>query len=216
MKVGTDGLLLGAWTPVNGCTTVLDIGTGTGMVALMLAQRNKMARITGVEIDEEAAAQARTNALSCPFSERLQIICSDIRRFKHPHGFELITANPPFFNADTRSPEPTRALARQSAYLPISDLFTAVGRLLDPKGVFSLIYPAQYLDEIISVATNAGLYLQHQTNVHPLPNAYPNRILLLFGREKNSPSHSSLTIRSTGTEYHQDYIDLCKDFLTIF
>ena len=134
MKVGTDGVLLGAWVPVRDTDRrVLDIGTGTGLIALMLAQRTAGARITALDVDPACAEQARENADASPWGGRIETVCAPVQAFG-AEPFDLIVSNPPFYDNSLPSPDAARTTARHTASLPFAELLDAVGRLLAPEG----------------------------------------------------------------------------------
>ena len=148
MKVGTDGVLLGAWGSVEG-KRILDIGTGTGLIALMAAQRNPEADVLGIDIDELAVAQARGNVAESPFNRRIECILQDVLTFESEAPFDAILCNPPFFTEDTLPDNRSRALARNNKCLPFPQLIKKVAVLLAENGTFSLIVPSGLVQEIV-------------------------------------------------------------------
>ena len=144
MKVGTDGVLLGAWANAKGKQRILDIGTGSGLIALMLAQRTD-AMITGIEIDPASATQAQENAAASPWADRLQIVATDIAGYTSYQAFDLIVSNPPFFNEMLLPPGAARSQARHTQALTFEALLFHVQRLLSPEGSFCAILPATAL-----------------------------------------------------------------------
>lgn len=142
MKVGTDGVLLGAWVRVGGDERrILDIGTGTAVIALMMAQRCAEAMVDGVEIDEASAEQARENVEASPWSDRVAIHHSQVQSFTPSYNYDLIVANPPYFVDSLLSPDEGRSVARHTTELSFEELTDAVVRLLDDGGRFALILP---------------------------------------------------------------------------
>ena len=142
MKVGTDGTLIGAWFSAN-CNNcrILDIGTGTGLIAIMAAQRFSDAQIIGIDIDSDCIEQARENVAASPWSERISIIHSALQEFTSSKGFDVIISNPPYFVDSLLSPDDKRSTARHTTSLSFSDLFDGVERLLAQDGTFALILP---------------------------------------------------------------------------
>ena len=179
MKVGTDGVLLGAWGCVEG-KRILDIGTGTGLIALMAAQRNPEAEVLGIDIDEEAVLQAKENAQSSIFNSRLSILKQDVLTFEPEVLFDAILCNPPFFTEDTLPDDKGRALARNNKSLPFPQLIKKVASLLAENGRFSVIVPFDLAKEIVSLCLNENLHLVSRCIVRTKANKPPRRTLLAF------------------------------------
>lgn len=177
MKVGTDGVLLGAWAPVEHATRILDIGCGCGLVALIATQRNREARVTGVDIDEASIRQARENADHSPFGLRIELLTADIRTLTAA-PFDCIVSNPPFFDENLLPPDARRAQARHTQSLALDELLTAARRLLTPHGLFSLILPAQRADTLLPQAAAQGFALVRRTDVVTRSPKPPRRTLL--------------------------------------
>ena len=184
MKVGTDGVLLGAWAP--GGRSILDIGTGTGLIALMMAQRFPEAHVTGIDIDGDAALQARENAAVSPFAPRIEVAHSSLAGFvaaaSPPLSFDSIVCNPPFFLHSLKNPDARRSVARHADSLPFADLFRGVAALLAPSGVFSAIVPAEVFEAFTAEASIAGLFVSRLTRVRTTPRKPPKRSLVAFSR----------------------------------
>ena len=153
MKVGTDGTLLGAWAnaPVA-AARILDIGTGTGLVALMMAQRFPEAQVTGIDIDENAAQQAQENVVGSPFSDRIMINREDATKIDDKAGYDAIVCNPPYFVDSLTCPQDQRTLARHAVSLTYESLMHAASKLLKPDGILSLVIPADNQDNVESAA----------------------------------------------------------------
>ncbi len=161
MKVGTDGVLLGAWANPSGSNdplTALDIGTGTGLLSLMLAQRFPKIQITALEIDSEAYLQAQANFTNSPWSARLTSIHGDFLQWQSPSGFDLIISNPPYHKEKQTSPEAQRNLARNAESLPLSRLLEKGSALLNPEGILSIILPLSTEEELKSSSSRCGLF----------------------------------------------------------
>ena len=171
MKVGTDGVLLGAWADVVSARNILDIGTGTGLISLMMAQRCN-AQIRAVDIDADAVEQARGNVAA----SQLQDIC----HFTSETLFDVIVSNPPYFTDSLKCPERQRNIARHTDLLDFDKLAESAARLLHSEGVFSVIIPADGKESFLMAATRYGLHLSHQTFIHTKPGSEPKRVLLAF------------------------------------
>ena len=176
MKVGTDGTLLGAWAP--GGKRILDVGTGTGLIALMMAQRFPDAEVMGVDIDHDAAVQASENVKRSPFAERIRIVESDVQYIDGQ--FDCILSNPPFFEDSLVSPDSQRTKARHTVHLTFERLFQKVKMLLTDDGIFSLIVPFNYKSRILEEAALTGFFLVSDWAVKTTPRKAPKRFLLSF------------------------------------
>jgi tRNA1Val (adenine37-N6)-methyltransferase len=185
MKVGTDGVLLGAWADVASAKTILDVGTGTGLITLMMAQRSA-AKIVGIEIESKAAEEAENNALNSPWSQRITVINISFQDFvkTNPGSFDLIISNPPFFGNSQKSRCEMLAMAKHNHLLPPSDLISCSSRLLAPEGKFATIIPADSILPVKVLAEKEQLYLLRETAVRPNNLKKPHRYLLEFGKDK--------------------------------
>ena len=179
-KVGTDGVLLGAWADLKQSKHILDVGTGSGLIALMAAQRASEAEVVGIEIDPDAARQASENAQRSPFSERITITQSDVRDFHSPLAFDCILSNPPFFTEETRPPVSERAIARNTATLTFVELIAAVGRLLADEGCFHVVRPSSAVPGFVALCLDCNLRLERQCLVSTVAGKAPKRSLLTF------------------------------------
>ncbi len=180
MKVGTDGVLVGAWTPLESPRTVLDIGAGTALISLMIAQRAAQAMITAVEIDPIAACEARTNISESPWADRITLIEADATELTlQPHSVDLIVSNPPFFTETLQSPDRRRATSRHGDTLNVNTLIALSSRLLAPDGRLSFIAPTTETETIRTALIMAHLYPLRIANVHTTPVKPPKRTLWL-------------------------------------
>ena len=160
MKVGTDGTLLGAWAEMGRPDgRLLDIGTGTGLMALMMAQRYPEARVTAIDIDEMAVSQAKENVMRSPFADRIEVLLADVNTFEPTEMFDSIVCNPPFFNNALVCPDNQRTQARHTTSLSYQQLMAAVWRMLSDEGRFSLIIPNDFFQQLESEAHLAGFFL---------------------------------------------------------
>lgn len=215
MKVGTDGVLLGAWTGCENCITVLDVGTGTGLISLVIAQRNPGALLTALEIDPPSASQAGENIASSPWADRIALICCDFRTWEPPvnQQFDLVVCNPPFFNKSLKNPDNRKATARHDDDLPLSVLIEKSAGLLTSRGKLALILPAGRDAAALETASAKGLFLQRRTDVRGHAGAPVKRVLMEWGREYRSCETRDLVIETTARGvYSGDYKDLTREF----
>ncbi len=209
MKVGTDGVLLGAWCDCSG-NRILDAGTGSGLIALMAAQRNGSATIDAVEIDAAAAECASKNVAASPWSDRINIICSALQSFDTSSRYDLIVSNPPYFSETLRSPDPARAAARHSCSLPHRELIVSALRMLTTGGRLSVILPAGEMPAFSFQAAAAGLHLLRRCDVATKPDAAPKRILSEWGLgDGQSDMPAELTSITVGSD---EYRRLTNEF----
>ena len=216
MKVGTDGVLLGAWAPLgNHPNAILDIGAGTGLIALMLAQRSHAGQIDAIEIDDDAYEQAVDNFENSPWADRLFCYHAGLDEFmEEPEDeYDLIISNPPFYTEDYTTGNEQRDTARFAASLPFEDLAEAAGLLLSENGVFCIILPFKEEDDFIALMKAEGLYPFKITRVKGTPTTDVKRSLIAFGfNEAVSPAINELIIEIARHEYTPEYIELTKDF----
>ncbi|MCM1151597.1 MAG: methyltransferase [Alistipes sp.] len=219
MKVGTDGVLLGAWVSVRPSDRrILDIGTGTGLIALMLAQRSPQAEVVG--IDAEDVAEARANAAASPWAARIRMAQCPVQEFSEPEGFDLVVSNPPFFVDSLPCPDAGRTVARHAVRLPFSELRDAVVRLLAPGGRFAVILPADAAARFIALCCGP-LVLTRRTDVRTTPRRPARRCLLEFVRSSAAcvpaPECDCLTVGTGEHEcYTPEYRALTRDFYLKF
>lgn len=212
MKVGTDSILLGAWAPLGKARRILDIGTGSGLIALMLAQRSHAdCRIDAVELDKHAAQQARENAAASPWPRRVTIIESAIQGYQAA-PYDLIVANPPYFVAGQSFRDPARAMARHTGALDSHALLAACDRLLTPDGQVALVVPTAMADEILCISADFDLHAVCYTAVITRAGKEANRVLLLLGRGLNRCDRDEIVIHSTEGTYSDRYIQLTNPF----
>lgn len=212
MKVGTDGVLLGAWGCVEG-NRLLDIGTGTGIIALMAAQRNPNAQVLGIDIDKDAVLQAQENIAESPFADRVDCALQDVVTFSPENRFDAILCNPPFFTEDTLPGDTSRALARNSKSLPFPQLIKKIASLLNENGYFSVIIPNNHMQEFVGLCLAEGLHLNRRCIVRTKAGKPPRRTLLTFykGQETGSDEQEICLLDNDGTR-SQAYQKLTEAF----
>ena len=213
MKIGTDGVLLGAWAHIEKSRSqVLDVGTGTGLISLMLAQRYSMIDIQAIEIDAFAAEEAKFNFDASPWKNRLLCLTSSLNEFsaKTQKKYDHIICNPPFFQNGSSIKNVQRNLARNQASLPLDELFEQVNNLLLNTGTFSLIIPIAFEKEASALASSNRLFLKRKTKVRGHSLAKYKRVLLSYSRIKESIHVNELTLeisRHERTPEHQALVD---------
>jgi len=218
MKVGTDGVLLGAWANVSQCNRILDVGTGSGLVALMLAQRSQ-ALIDGVEIDEAAYKQATQNVAQSPWCKRIQTYHDSFQNFANNKfgSYDLIVSNPPYFQNSLKTPEIKRTQARHTNELNYAELIYFSAALLSEVGILAIIIPSESFETMKQLAVSENLHLKHITRVKPLPEKNFKRVLLEFSKEKQlNFSEDELVIELQRHIYSEAYINLTRDFYLNF
>ena len=212
MKVGTDGILLGAWAPVEQARRVLDIGSGSGLIALMLAQRSRSdCHIDGVELDSDAVIQARENVAASPWADRVTITESAVQGYQAA-PYDLIVSNPPYFVAGQSFSDPARAMARHTGALDSHALLAACDRLLAPNGEVALVLPTAMADEILCISADYDLHAVCYTAVITRAGKEANRVLLLLGRGLNRCERGDIVIHSADGAYSDRYIQLTSPF----
>lgn len=212
MKVGTDSVLLGCWA--GGERTfnrILDVGTGTGILALLVAQRMPTARITALEKDVDATLQAKKNVSLSPWKDRIHVLHGDFRTFKDPKAFDFILSNPPYFQDALLSPDPKRNLARHTVSLPYRDLLCRSASLLSEGGMFSLIVPAEQAPEIRSIAFEYGLYTSRQAAIKTHNKGSVKRVMMEFSDHLQICRTEEITIHAIGGGYSSQFLELTQD-----
>ena len=219
MKVGTDGVLLGAWCPLPSNLSasspyrLLDIGTGSGLIALMLAQRLNNSEIDAIDIDQSAVEQATYNFAQSPFASYLKVHHATLQEWD-AQPYDLIVSNPPYFQSSLKNPNAQRATARHTDTLSYSELIAHAARLLKNTGTLALVLPIEAKEEIITLATTHNLYPTHITHVHSKPGKPAKRLLIAFTPIANTPSPITNTfyIESEDQPRSEEYQTLTKDF----
>jgi tRNA1Val (adenine37-N6)-methyltransferase len=216
MKISTDAVLLGALAESQDPEKILDIGTGTGVIALMLAQRFPDSKIQAVEVDEDAADQASENFKLSPFSERLGIFKGRFQEFGSAENFELIVSNPPYFSGHLKSPDPKRNKALHNEELPFADLAEKVSQLLSPRGRFWVILPPRQMEDFESVLMRFGLYACRKFSVRDNPSKPVLRIISEFSFERVISGEETIFIKKEDATFHSSYLNLVHGFLLGF
>ena len=213
MKVTTDGVLLGAWTNPNGVGRILDIGTGTGLIALMLAQRCQ-AKIDAVEIDREAYLQAQENVARSPWQQRITVYHASVQDYTLtcPYFYDLIVSNPPFFTQVSPAKNPARSLARHDDQFRMIDLLNTADRLLTNPGKMTLIYPYLAVSKLQETLQKFNFFCHQVVDVKPTPQSLPKRILIEISRQPIATSESELVIQNSQQNYTPNFIHLVRDF----
>lgn len=215
MKVGTDGVLLGSWASIENSKEILDIGCGTGLISLMVAQRNPQALITAIDISESAIKDTLLNFGASPWNSRLSSHNIELSEFVNSTNkkFDHIVCNPPFFNRSLKSESQTKNHARHDDSLPFEMLFEYASKILNNEGLLSIIIPSDRKEESIKMASAHNLFLQRETNVYPkLESVMPKRALLEFGLSEKPLRLSNLYIEKERHIYTDEYKSLTSSF----
>ena len=213
MKVGTDGVLLGAWASVERARRILDIGTGTGLVALMLAQRSLPdAKIVALEIDEAAAGQARENVARSPWQERIEVVQADFKKHRSSDKFDVIVSNPPYFVDSLECSDRQRTAARHNNSLSYEDLLEGVSGLLTENGFFTVVIPADVAERVKKIASIKKLYAVRQLNVITKPGGIPKRVLITFSFSNQECIVEELLTELARHQYSEEYMTLTRDY----
>lgn len=227
MKVGTDGVTLGAVADVENAKRVLDIGCGTGLLCLMTAQRNELAEIVGIDIDEDAVCGATQNCEASKWSGRITIVGKSVQEYMQTNQstFDKVITNPPYFEDSLKAPKANRTLARHTDSLPFSELASCVSTLLSQDGSLSIILPTDAHDKFEKIASDYGLYLKKKTLIYPKPGAEVKRVVGEFIKMQNAECKmqnaeceiKELTIETdVRHQYTEDYIRLTREFYLKF
>ena len=214
MKVGTDGVLLGAWAEAYKRNNVLDVGTGTGLIALMIAQRNTSAIIDAIDIDEGCVMQAKNNVFESPFSNRIDVQKSSFQDFaaRSYNKYDLIVSNPPYFHNSLKSPNLHRNYARHTDSLSFYEIISDGVSLLTESGSISLILPYEFKTSVLMHAKTVGLFAKRITNVFPLPHKPAKRFLIEFGMSDTECVEDNLIVELSRHKYTDEYNALTNEF----
>jgi tRNA1Val (adenine37-N6)-methyltransferase len=214
MKVGTDAVLLGAWTECGNAKKILDVGTGTGVLALMLAQKSE-ATIWAIDIDKDSFIDAKENAYQSKWNDRLKVLNISMQEFtkENSNDFDVIISNPPYFTDAYKAKELSRNTARHTDELPFDQLIECVVKLLSEDGHFFSILPYNEAIQFKNMAAKNNLYLIKSTRVKTKPEKEPKRLLMMYSRKQQIQIEDELVIElDERHHYTQQYIDLTKDY----
>lgn len=219
MKVGMDGVLLGSWADASGAKRILDIGTGTGLIALMMAQKNSQARVDAIEIDEEAFQESILNVQNSLWTSRINPVLCSFQEFarRADQKYDLIVSNPPFFTNGEKAPVRNRAQARHSDSLSLDDLISGVVNILSIGGKLTIILPSDTFSEIEKLAGENNLFISRLCRVKPNPQKPEFRILIELTNSECFLKEESLMIEfEQHHDYTPEYKRLTKDFYLKF
>lgn len=208
-RVGTDGVVLGALADVDNASSVLEIGTGTGLISLMLAQRNPQAYFLGLDINEDAAALTRLNFENAPFHARLKNRHQDFKTFVTEERFDLIVSNPPYFEESGSEKD---KIARQTVELNFRQLITNAAQLLSENGIFSVIIPVEAGEVFISIGKENRLFLNRRVTIKGIENSNAKRLILEFSSQEKEINESDFIIEKSPRQYSDQYLELTKEF----
>ena len=215
MKVGTDSVLLGSWVSIVSPKNILDIGCGTGLLSIMMAQRFNDAQITGIEIESEALIDAKFNVDQSKWKDRIQLLNKDILEFKSEREFDLIITNPPYFPNDTLAPDQKRALARSGENYSLVDWIISASKLLSSSGKIAFILPVNLWMNIEDSLLEWGLVVSRICKVRPIQQKPVHRVIIELQHSNNRHEQiiEELTIeKSKRHEYTDEYIALTRTF----
>jgi len=208
-RVGTDGVLLGALANIDYAENVLEVGTGTGLISLMLAQRNLKANFLGIDINSEAENLTRLNFENSPFNSRLQNILADFKSFETDRTFDVIVSNPPYFE---ENPSGKDIIARQTIELNFQQLISKSSKLLSENGIFSVIIPFEVGEGFVEIAKDNQLHLKRKTNIYGIENSKIKRLILEFSPIEKDLDESDFVIEKSPRKYSDQYLELTKEF----
>ncbi len=214
MKIGTDAVLLGIWTDVSGVNRILDVGTGSGIISLLLASRNAGATIDAVEIDTDSCKEAGGNFAASPFAARMRVYNKDFKLFadENREKYDLVVSNPPFFVNDMKSVDTKKKLARHTETLSYGQLVKGVTQVLDGKGKFCLVLPYAQRRNFLNICAKYGMFLQKEMLIFPKPCKEPNRVNMQLGFEKRKPVTGKFIIRNEDNTFTNVYLKTVGDY----
>lgn len=216
MKITTDSILLGAWVAETQARIVLDIGTGCGLLALMLAQKNTSATVTAIDINSSALALASANFARSPYADRLQVFCSSVQSFTPNNQFDLIVSNPPYFIADLKAEIEYKLLAKHTVQLSYEDLIKHIARLLTNNGKAYLVIPFFNLDILEKTAQKEMLHTTRRMYILAVEDKSPHLVMVQLEKKQQPPDEEVITIKDISGNYTQQFMDLTKAFYLKF
>ena len=213
MKVGTDGVLLGAWASVQDAHRILDVGTGTGLVALMLAQRSLPdAKVIALEIDEAAARQAKENVTRSLWKDRIEVVKQDFLSYQSLDKFDVVVSNPPYFVDSLSCPDQQRNMARHNNSLTYEKLLERVADLLAEEGLFTVVIPTDVADRVRTIASAHSLHAVRSLNAITKPGGAPKRTLITFSFHDQECVVEELLTEVARHQYSEEYIALTREY----
>ena len=208
-RVGTDAVLLGILSNVHQAKKILEVGTGTGIISLMLAQRNSETNILAFDINSEAVDLSQTNFSNSPFSDRMKSQLQDFKIFETEETFDLVISNPPYFETNSSDKD---ILARQRLELDFSDLIKKVSQLLSDEGLFSVIIPIDSEKQFTQIGRENQLFLQRKVIIKGIKTAEPKRVVLEYSLQQSEVKIENFIIEKSPRVYSDEYLVLTKDF----
>lgn len=208
-RVGTDGVLLGALANISDKKRILEVGTGSGLISLMLAQRNSDCQITAIDINEKAVLLAKENFENSPFSDRLSVMQRDFKNFNDDEAYDLVVSNPPYFDENSSAKD---AVARQKIELNFNDLIRKSSQLISDEGTFCVIIPFESGPEFISESRLQQFQLIRKVNIAGIIGSKPKRLILEFSKTEKVLIEENFTVEKSPRQYSEQYIELTKDF----
>ena len=208
-RVGTDGVLLGTLSSVESARSVLEVGTGTGLISLMVAQRNAKAHIIALDITKDAVSLAAQNFSQSPYSDQLQVLLSDFKEFQTEMKFDLIISNPPYFE---ENPSLKDRIARQQTDLTFENLISKSANLLSHKGIISVIIPFEAEEIVHEISTRNQLSLHRKIILYGIKDSTPKRLILEFGLREEEFEEQEFTIEKSPRKFSDEYLKLTKEF----
>ncbi|MFT4661727.1 MAG: tRNA1Val (adenine37-N6)-methyltransferase [Patiriisocius sp.] len=212
MKVGTDGVLLGAWVEALNPKFILDVGTGTGLIALMLSQRFPKSKVTGIELDSSAYGQAVENVKNSPYHNNISMIKEDFNKYHSPLKYDLIICNPPFFTSGTPSTSRGRSIARHAITLSYENLISQAKNLLSNNGKIAFIAPIELLDQLLKLIERYQLHTTRECIVYPNKEKESKRILLELSMIHENKKTETLVLEKQRHEYTEEAKALFQNF----
>lgn len=213
MKTGTDAVILGAYAVCKaGNASILDVGAGSGIISLMMAQRFPDAHITAIEIEENAARQAKENVERSPWPERIEVVCGDFKKFDSQESFDLIVSNPPYFNNSLQSGNCEKNMARHTIELSFNNLTEKASSLMNNESRLVVIIPSEAESSFADAAISSGLMLHERLKIFTKNGQPHKRVILTFGKNTMPYKESSLIMRDENNNFSEQYRKLTKDF----
>lgn len=216
MKITTDSILFGAWVAEQNAKQVLDIGTGSGLLAMMMAQKNTVSEVLAIDINPEAVAIAQANFANCPFSARLTVCASALQSIASTVQFDLIVSNPPYFVADLKAIIPHKLSAKHTVALSYEDLIFNIDRLLTDDGKACVVIPVFNIDYLKSLAEQRQLYVTKQVNVSAIEGKAPYLVLVQLEHAASPIKSEAIVIKNRDGSYAEKFVEMTKEFYLNF